>query len=129
MMSVGLALVFVPLSSLSLLGVSQHDAGVASAVFNASQQIGGSLGTALLNTFYASAVANYLIGHHHSSVAKHKLVLLAYIHGYHRRARCRHRPARRRPGVVVFVFVNAEAGRDTDRCRSTIEDPRLHPEG
>ena len=60
LMSVGLALVFVPLSSLALTGVDDDDAGVASAVLNSTQQIGGSLGTALLNTFYASAVTAYI---------------------------------------------------------------------
>ena len=62
LMSVGLALVIVPLSSLALTGVNNDDAGVASAVLNSTQQIGGSLGTALLNTFYASAVTSYRRG-------------------------------------------------------------------
>ena len=35
-------------------------AGVASAMVNTSQQVGGSLGLALLNTFYASAVTGYI---------------------------------------------------------------------
>ena len=63
LMSVGLALVFVPLSSLALFGVAPRDAGVASAMLNTTQQIGGSLGTALLNTLYASAVTGYLSSH------------------------------------------------------------------
>src|SRR5919107_1269746 len=58
-MSVGLAGVFIPAASTSLIGVGSHDAGVASAVLNTSQQIGGSLGTALLNTLFASAVTSY----------------------------------------------------------------------
>ena len=53
--SVGLGFVFVPFSSTALIGVAPHDAGVASALVNATQQVGGSLGTALLNTVYASA--------------------------------------------------------------------------
>jgi EmrB/QacA subfamily drug resistance transporter len=80
LMSVGLALVFVPLSSLALTGVSDDDAGVASAVLNSTQQIGGSLGTALLNTFYASAVSSYVVAHHLSSSVFNPL---AAIHGYH----------------------------------------------
>jgi EmrB/QacA subfamily drug resistance transporter len=80
LMSVGLALVFVPLSSLALAGVSSNDAGVASAVLNSSQQIGGSLGTALLNTFYASAVTSYVVAHHLSASTFNPL---AAIHGYH----------------------------------------------
>jgi hypothetical protein len=80
LMSVGLALVLVPLSSLALTGVKDDDAGVASAVLNSTQQIGGSLGTALLNTFYASAVTSYVAAHHLSPTAFNPL---AAIHGYH----------------------------------------------
>src|SRR5690242_11763346 len=53
LMSIGLAGVFIPASSTALFGVGSHDAGVASALLNTSQQIGGSLGTALLNTLFA----------------------------------------------------------------------------
>ena len=60
LMSVGLAGVFIPASSTALIGVDSHDAGVASAVLNTAQQIGGSLGTALLNTLFAGAVTAYL---------------------------------------------------------------------
>jgi hypothetical protein len=80
LISVGLALVLVPLSSLALTGVSDNDAGVASAVLNSTQQIGGTLGTALLNTFYASAVSSYVASHH---LAPSAFDPLAAIHGYH----------------------------------------------
>lgn len=60
-MSSGMALVFIPLTSTSLHAVSNHDTGVASAMLNTSQQIGGSLGTALLNTIAASATAAYAV--------------------------------------------------------------------
>lgn len=83
LLSVGLGLVFVPLSSLALLGVGDHDAGVASAMLNTSQQIGGSLGTALLSTFYASAVTSYVKNHAKSPADAAKLQLPAFIHGYH----------------------------------------------
>ena len=79
-MSVGLALAIVPLSNLALTGVNQDDAGVASAVLNSTQQIGGSLGTALLNTFYASAVASFVLAHH---LPPSGFNPLAAIHGYH----------------------------------------------
>ncbi len=58
-MSSGMALVFIPLTSTSLHGISGHDTGVASAMVNTSQQIGGSLGTALLNTVAATATTTY----------------------------------------------------------------------
>jgi hypothetical protein len=59
-MSSGMALVFIPLTSTSLHGISGHDTGVASAMVNTSQQIGGSLGTALLNTVAATATTTYM---------------------------------------------------------------------
>jgi EmrB/QacA subfamily drug resistance transporter len=61
--SLGMGLAFVPLSSTALIGVSPEDAGVASAMVNTTQQIGGSLGTALLNTVAASATASYFVAH------------------------------------------------------------------
>ncbi|AZS35622.1 putative MFS-type transporter EfpA [Microbacterium lemovicicum] len=45
------------------LGVDRQFAGVASAMVNTSQQVGGSIGTALLNTLAATAMADYLAGH------------------------------------------------------------------
>ncbi len=58
-MSSGMALVFIPLTSTSLHAVSTHDTGVASAMLNTSQQVGGSLGVALLNTVAATASTTY----------------------------------------------------------------------
>ncbi|WP_280235179.1 MFS transporter [Nocardia cyriacigeorgica] len=43
-------------------GVHHEDAGVASATINTSQQVGGSIGTALLSTIAASAASDYLVG-------------------------------------------------------------------
>jgi EmrB/QacA subfamily drug resistance transporter len=45
------------------LGVDREHAGVASAMVNTSQQVGGSIGTALLNTLAATAATNYLASH------------------------------------------------------------------
>ncbi len=62
-MSLGMGLAFVALSSTALIGVEDHDAGVASALVNTTQQVGGSLGTALLNTIAASATGHYIAAH------------------------------------------------------------------
>lgn len=59
-MSSGMALVFIPLTTTALHAVGNNDTGVASAMINTSQQIGGSLGTALLNTVAATAAAGYI---------------------------------------------------------------------
>jgi EmrB/QacA subfamily drug resistance transporter len=63
LLGLGLGFTFVPLSSLALVGVPDHDAGAASAALNATQQVGGSLGTALLNTIAASAITAYVASH------------------------------------------------------------------
>ena len=60
------------------LGVEPSDSGVASATVNASQQVGGSLGVALLSTIAASATAHYLAGAHHVADP----VGHAAVHGY-----------------------------------------------
>ena len=78
-MSSGMALVFIPLTSTSLHNVSNHDTGVASAMVNTSQQIGGSLGTALLNTVAATATAAFATAH--SSLGKNAH-LYAMTHGF-----------------------------------------------
>ncbi|MSW94756.1 MAG: DHA2 family efflux MFS transporter permease subunit [Actinobacteria bacterium] len=59
--SIGMGLIFVPLSAVALFGVGNHDAGVASAVLNTSQQIGGSIGLAFLNTIAASATGAFIV--------------------------------------------------------------------
>ena len=85
-MSIGMACVFIPTSSTALVGVSEHDAGVASALLNTSQQVGGSLGTALLNTLYAGAVTGFLADNLSPSADKAQIGQAtsdAFIHGYH----------------------------------------------
>jgi EmrB/QacA subfamily drug resistance transporter len=78
LVSLGMGLAFVPMSSTALVGVDQGHSGVASALVNATQQVGGSLGTALLNTVAASATATYLTAHIHAKLALQK----AAVHGY-----------------------------------------------
>ncbi len=85
LLGLGLGFTFVPLSSLALVGVPEHDAGAASAALNATQQIGGSLGTALLNTLATSSIATYVAAHMASATtpAAGQLVgLEAQVHGY-----------------------------------------------
>ncbi|GAA4514828.1 MFS transporter [Actinoallomurus oryzae] len=80
-MSIGLGMVFVPISTVAMHGIAPHDAGVASAVINATQQVGGALGTALLNTLYVAAFSGYLASH--APANAQKVQLGAYLHGYH----------------------------------------------
>ena len=61
-LGLGLGLAIAPAMSLATLGVAKHDSGVASATVNTMQQIGGSIGTALLSTVASSAAADFLRG-------------------------------------------------------------------
>jgi EmrB/QacA subfamily drug resistance transporter len=61
--SAGLGFVMSPSMNTGTAGVAPSDAGVASALVNTGQQVGGSIGTSLLNTVAASAAASYLAAH------------------------------------------------------------------
>lgn len=58
--SLGMAFTFIPVSTTALHGIGKHDAGVGSALLNTSQQVGGAVGTALLNTVAVAATTAYL---------------------------------------------------------------------
>ena len=75
---VGMGSIFAPAFSTATLGVDRSDAGIASAMVNTSQQVGGSVGTALLSTIFASAAASYASAHVHTA----GLASAATIHGY-----------------------------------------------
>jgi hypothetical protein len=83
----GLGLVFAPVFNTGTFGVAPRDAGVASATVNTGQQLGGSIGTSLLNTIFASTVAAYLTAHATSATLvdgkpSPQLTAQALIHGY-----------------------------------------------
>jgi EmrB/QacA subfamily drug resistance transporter len=75
---VGLGLTFSSAMNLATSGVQASDSGVASAMVNTGQQVGGSIGTALLNTLAASAATSY-IGSHAGSA---NLAAQATMHSY-----------------------------------------------
>jgi hypothetical protein len=76
LLGLGIACVMVPAFSTGTLGVDRREAGAAAATINTAQQIGGSLGTALLNTVATSATASYLAAHQLQASAQ------AAVHGY-----------------------------------------------
>jgi len=78
---VGMGFIFGAAANTGTFGVTARDAGVASASVNTGQQLGGSIGTALLNTIAASTTVSYLADHRHAGPAA-QLVQLAAIHGY-----------------------------------------------
>jgi EmrB/QacA subfamily drug resistance transporter len=77
-LGVGMGCIFAPGFSTATLGVEGSEAGVASAMVNTSQQVGGSVGTSLLSTIFASAVASYTAAHLHAA----GLFNAAAVHGY-----------------------------------------------
>ena len=75
----GLGLTFASAMSTATAGVQHGDEGVASAMVNTGQQVGGSIGTSLLNTIAATAITNYMGSH----TPGKETVALATMHSYH----------------------------------------------
>ena len=75
----GLGLVFSAAMNTATFGTAAADAGVASAMVNTCQQVGGSIGTALLNTIAASALSSYLLTHGHSPAAEASAAVHSYV--------------------------------------------------
>jgi EmrB/QacA subfamily drug resistance transporter len=75
---VGLGAVFATAMSMATLGVHTDDAGVASATVNTMQQVGGSVGTALLNTLAATAATTFAAAH----LSNPAVAQLAAVHSY-----------------------------------------------
>ncbi|MET9256598.1 MFS transporter [Streptomyces sp. NPDC003717] len=85
LLGLGMGTAFMPAMSLATLGVQARDAGVASAMVNTSQQVGGAIGTALLNTIAASATTSYIADHIGGATnrSQQQLVLLqGQVQGY-----------------------------------------------
>ena len=83
----GLGMIIAPSINTGTFGVDPQDAGVASASVNTGQQLGGSIGTSLLNTVAASATAAYLTAHLTARTLiggkpSLALVRVAQVHGY-----------------------------------------------
>ena len=75
----GLGLVFGCGLNTATYGADAADAGVASAMVNTCQQVGGSIGTALLNTIAASALSSYLVTHGTSAAAQADGAVHSYV--------------------------------------------------
>jgi EmrB/QacA subfamily drug resistance transporter len=77
-LGVGFGMIFAPAINTATTGVRQADSGVASALVNTMQQVGGSIGTSALSTFALTATASYLVAHHTSPLAP----AIAATHGF-----------------------------------------------
>src|SRR5579862_8053709 len=84
LVAVGMGMVIAPAINTGTFGVAPQDAGVASATVTVGQQLGASVGTSLLNTIFASAVASYIAGHLAAArlIGSQALSGLAFAHGY-----------------------------------------------
>ncbi|HEV3312721.1 MAG TPA: MFS transporter, partial [Chloroflexota bacterium] len=80
-LGLGFGQVTAPSTSVATVGLTS-DAGVASAMVNTSQQVGGSVGTSLLNTVAASAGTAYALAHYATATSTATLQAQATVHGY-----------------------------------------------
>ena len=103
-------------------GTGSADAGVASALVNTNQQVGGSIGTALLNTIAASALTSYVLAHGHSPLVQAEAAVHSYVVAFWvsaailagAGARGRHR---RSPDRGHLVSPTAAAAAEANSCR------------
>ncbi|KUM92792.1 Puromycin resistance protein pur8 [Streptomyces cellostaticus] len=82
LMGLGMGLTFMPVFATATSGVAPQDSGVTSATVNTSQQVGGSIGTALLNTIATTSSAAYITAHLHSPSEKATVIPVGVVHGY-----------------------------------------------
>jgi EmrB/QacA subfamily drug resistance transporter len=77
-MGLGFGIIFAVTINTATAGVRRQDAGVASALVNTMQQVGGSIGLSALSTVALTATASYLVAHHTGPLAP----AIAATHGY-----------------------------------------------
>ena len=77
-MGLGFGMIIAPAINTATAGVRREDSGVASAMVNTMQQVGGSIGTSALSTIALSATASFLVTHHAGRLA----IAAAATHGY-----------------------------------------------
>ncbi len=82
LMGLGMGLTFMPVFSTATAGVAPRDSGVTSATVNTSQQVGGSIGTALLNTIATSTSASWITAHLTNPAQRELIVREGIVHGY-----------------------------------------------
>jgi EmrB/QacA subfamily drug resistance transporter len=78
LIGIGMPCIFAPSFATATLGVARYEAGVASAMVNTCQQVGGAVGTAVLSTIFATSASSYASSH----VPSPGLAAAAQVHGY-----------------------------------------------
>ncbi|MEV0640166.1 MFS transporter [Streptomyces sp. NPDC050619] len=82
LMGLGMGLTFMPVFSTATAGVAPQDSGVTSATVNTAQQVGGSIGTALLNTIATTSGTAYVTAHLTNPAGRALVVREGIVHGY-----------------------------------------------
>lgn len=82
LMGLGMGLIFMPVFATATAGVAPQDSGVTSATLNTSQQVGGSIGTALLNTVATTSSAAYITAHLTDPAQRALVTKEGIVHGY-----------------------------------------------
>ncbi|MFE6172976.1 MFS transporter [Streptomyces sp. NPDC056464] len=82
LMGLGMGLIFMPVFATATAGVAPQDSGVTSATVNTSQQVGGSIGTALLNTVATTSSAAYITAHLTDPARRALVTKEGVVHGY-----------------------------------------------
>jgi EmrB/QacA subfamily drug resistance transporter len=77
-LGIGMPCIFAPSFATATLGVDRYEAGVASAMVNTCQQVGGAVGTAVLSTIFAHSASSYATSHKGNA----GLVSASEVHGY-----------------------------------------------
>lgn len=80
-LAVGMGCSFVSGTIAATNGVSQRDSGLASGLFNTTQQVGGALGLAIFSAVAASSTKTFITGLHHQPLSPD--LVAAQVHGYH----------------------------------------------
>jgi EmrB/QacA subfamily drug resistance transporter len=82
LVGLGMGCIFAPTMNVATTGVRPADAGVASAMVNTSQQVGGSIGIALLSSLASGAVTRYLAGRQPTPLVRAQATLHGYTTGF-----------------------------------------------
>ena len=122
LLGIGLGLAIVPCVSTATQNADPRDVGVTSAMTNTSQQIGASIGTALLNTIAAAATTAYLATHMRGG----EVTARATVHGY-ATASAWAAGIFVLAAVIAGVVINVHPGRSAAGSRAAEADPERLP--
>ncbi len=83
LLALGMGSTFVSVTIAATSGVAQHEAGLASGLLNTAQQVGGSLGLAILTGIATSSTGRYIKNLHLHAAPNHFTIAAATVHGFH----------------------------------------------